>query len=145
MYSLLKGNKLFLYFFEVPLSNILTIEKRQKQMAPKPTNTRAGTKKALSRIPSSKRKAPINKHKSAVITGIKGIRFAKAYPCLQTLANYNTLLEILKQTNPKPIIINPVVFATFPIIVKITTNPQRIQTVPKKKTNFGQKLRSFSP
>ena len=48
MYSLLKGNKLFLYFFEVPLSNILTIEKRQKQMAPKPTNTRAGTKKALS-------------------------------------------------------------------------------------------------
>ena len=82
MYLLLKGNKLFPYFFEVPLSNILTIEKRQKQMAPKPTNTRAGTKKALSRIPSSKRKAPINKHKSAVITGIKGIRFAKAYPCL---------------------------------------------------------------
>ena len=31
-------------FEDVPLSRILTIEKRVKQMAPKPANTRAGIK-----------------------------------------------------------------------------------------------------
>lgn len=35
---------IFIYFEDVPLSRILTIEKRVKQMAPKPANTRAGIK-----------------------------------------------------------------------------------------------------
>ena len=35
---------LYIYFEDVPLSRILTIEKRVKQMAPKPANTRAGIK-----------------------------------------------------------------------------------------------------
>ena len=34
----------YIYFEDVPLSRILTIEKRVKQMAPKPANTRAGIK-----------------------------------------------------------------------------------------------------
>lgn len=87
----------------MPLSRILTIENKQKQIAPNPTNTRAGTKNALSYTPSSNRKAAKNKHNKAVSTGINGIRLAKAKLCFHTLANKITLLEMLKQTNPKPI------------------------------------------
>lgn len=67
------------------------------------------------------------------MTGIKGIRLANAYSCRHTLANNKTLLEILKHTNPKPIIINPVVLAAFPIIAKIMTIPQMTLIVPKKR------------